>query len=230
MAKIHIKGAIVSNDHKDIYDFFGMDATSPNDVLTALDDAKQGDVEIHISSGGGDIWAGSEIYTALKEYEGNVTVKIMGLAASAASVIAMAGDKVLMSPTAELMIHNVWTQSTGDFRDMEHTAKVLETSNKTVANAYALKTGRSMDELLNLMNEETWFDAKEAKKYGFIDEIMFDDGLSLSASWNRSAMLPPEVIQKIRNMERPAVSDKENNSEVLMARLHLLKLGGKEIE
>lgn len=109
MAKINIKGAIVSNDHKDIYDFFGMDATSPNDVLTALDKAKSGDVEIHISSGGGDIWAGSEIYTALKEYEGNVTVKILGLAASAASVIAMAGDKVMMSPTAELMIHNVWT-------------------------------------------------------------------------------------------------------------------------
>lgn len=230
MAKINIKGAIVSNDHKDIYDFFGMDATSPNDVLTALDKAKSGDVEIHISSGGGDIWAGSEIYTALKEYEGNVTVKILGLAASAASVIAMAGDKVMMSPTAELMIHNVWTQSTGDFRDMEHAAKVLETSNKTVANAYVLKTGRSMDELLNLMNDETWFDAKAAKEYGFVDEIMFDDGISLAANVNRSAMLPPEVIQKIRNMERPAFSDKENNSEVLMARLHLLKLGGKEIE
>ena len=112
-------------------------------------------MEVIINSGGGSVFAASEIYTTLKSYMGNVIVKIVGLAASAASVVAMAGTKVLMSPTAQMMIHNVTTYAEGDYRDMEHTAVILKNANDTIANAYRLKSGKTQEELLALMDDET---------------------------------------------------------------------------
>jgi len=152
--KINIKGVIIPNDHKWIYDWFEMESTCPNDVSKVIDDANGEDVEIVINSGGGDVFSGSEIYTVLKDYKGNKTVKIVGVAASAASIIAMAGDKVLISPTAQIMIHNVRASGSGDYRDFEHTADVLKNYNKSIANAYRLKTGLSEKELLELMDKE----------------------------------------------------------------------------
>ena len=104
MKTIQIKGTIISNDERWIYDWFEWEATAPKDVILP----ETGEpIEVHINSGGGDVYAGSEIYTALRSYQGDVTVKIVGIAASAASVIAMAGDTVEISPTAQIMIHNV---------------------------------------------------------------------------------------------------------------------------
>ena len=111
--KINVKGAIVPNNEKWIYDLLDMDATSPNDIIDALPSTNE-DVEIIINSGGGEVMSGSEIYTALKSYAGNVNVKVVGVAASAASVIAMAGDTIEMSPTAQMMIHNASTLAYGD--------------------------------------------------------------------------------------------------------------------
>ncbi|MBJ8192512.1 Clp protease ClpP, partial [Bacillus cereus] len=105
----------------------------------------------YINSPGGDVYAGSEIYTALKEYSGDVTVKIVGVAASAASVAAMGGKNVLIAPTAQIMIHNVSSGTWGDHRDMQHEAEVLQGWNKSIANAYALKSGMSESELLSMM-------------------------------------------------------------------------------
>lgn len=101
MKKVSVKGAIISNDDQWIYDWFEIEATSPKSIGNAIQEANGDEVEVEINSGGGDVFAGSEIYTALKAYSGNVTTKIVGLAASAASVIAMAGNKVLMSPTSQ---------------------------------------------------------------------------------------------------------------------------------
>ena len=200
MAKVQIKGPIVSNDVKWIYDWFEMDATSPRDVEKALMDANGDDLEVEINSGGGSVYAGSEIYTALKDFKGKKTVKIVGIAASAASVIAMSGDVVKISPTAQFMIHNVSSYAEGDYRDMEHQAEVLKSHNKSIANAYILKTGIEQEKLLDLMNQETWLNAQQAKEYGFVDEVMFDEGNQLVASSGGSAMLPPEVVSKIRNL------------------------------
>lgn len=198
MAKVQIKGPIVSSDVKWIYDWFGIDATSPKDVSQQITDANGEDLEVEINSGGGDVYAGSEIYTALKGHVANVTTRIVGLAASAASVVAMSGKKVMMTPTGQFMIHNVSSRAQGDYRDLEHSAEVLKNHNVSIANAYMLKTGMNQDDLLELMNQETWLNAQQAKEYGFVDEIMFDDNNQLVASVN-SIMLPPEVINKMRN-------------------------------
>lgn len=197
--KIKVNGVIISNDDKWIYDWFEMDSVCPKEIEAQIEAANGEDLEVEIDSPGGDMFAGSSIYTALKSYAGDVVIKIIGFAASAASVIAMAGKRVLMSPTAQLMIHNVWTQAKGDYKDFEHQSEVLKSCNKSIANAYQIKTGMTQDELLKLMNKETWMTAQEAIKNKFVDEIMFDNGLQLVAS-TKNVLLPSEVINKMKNL------------------------------
>lgn len=224
--KINIKGPIISSDDAWIYEWFGIEATSPKAVSKAIEEADGGPLDVEINSGGGSVFAGSEIYTALKSYAGNVTVRIVGLAASAASVIAMAGKKILMSPTAQLMIHNVSSYADGDYRDMEHTAEVLKNANETIANAYRIKTGMAQEELLGLMDKETWFAADKAKELGFIDAVMFEQPQLVASKY--SGMLPSEVIQKMRNSKINQQNPEPDNADFLMARLKLLKIkGGK---
>lgn len=220
--KVNIKGPIISSDDAWIYDWFGIENTNPKSVNKAIEEANGDELEVEINSGGGSVFAGSEIYTALKSYKGNVTVKIVGLAASAASVIAMAGKKILMSPTAQMMIHNVSTYASGDYRDMEHTAEILKNANDTIANAYRIKSGMSQEDLLAMMNNETWMTADKAKGYGLIDEVMFENEIQLVASTNFSGMLPPEVINKIRNKLQ-----NENVVKATQAKLKFLKLKGE---
>jgi ATP-dependent Clp protease protease subunit len=229
--KVKIKGPIIGNSEAWIYEWFGIEATSPSMVDKAIEKANGEDLEVEINSGGGSVFAGSEIYTALKSYKGNVTVKIVGLAASAASVIAMAGKKVMMSPTAQMMIHNVSSCAEGDYREMEHTAEILKNANDTIANAYRIKTGKTQEELLALMDKETWMTADKAKELGFVDEIMFENDSQLVASTDYSGMLPPEVINKIRNTIKSPNVDENNNSDFLIqqskSKLNLLKLKGE---
>ena len=236
MTNVNVKGAIVSNDDQWIYDWFGIEATSPKSISDAIQEANGDELEVEINSGGGDVFAGSEIYTTLKAYSGNVTTKIVGLAASAASVIAMAGDKVLMSPTAQMMIHNVSTISSGDYRDMEHTAGVLKNANDTIANAYMFKSGMDKETLLSMMDNETWLTPQQALNNKLIDEIMFNNQLNLVASYGNTQMLPIEVINKMRNSKNmnPLNSKKNDvdffNAQKAQATLNLLKLGGMRNE
>lgn len=174
MIYIDVKGEVVPSGNEWLYDWYGIQATSPKQITRALRNANGQPVTIKINSGGGDVFAGCEIYNELKNYNGEVTIEIHGLCASIASVIAMAG-KCKMSPLAEIMIHNVSTSTSGDYRDMEHTAEVLKKANKTIANAYVLKTGITEEEAYNLMDKETWFTADEALELGLIDEIMYSD-------------------------------------------------------
>lgn len=231
MAKVNIKGPIVSSDEQWIYDWFGIETTSPKSVNKEIASANGEDLEVEINSGGGSVFAGSEIYTILKSYEGNVIVKIVGLAASAASVIAMAGKKILMSPTAQMMMHNVSSRASGDYRDMEHTAGILRNANDTIANAYRIKSGMSQEELLLMMDKETWLTPQQALEYKLIDEVMFEDEVKLVASFNNSQMLPQEVIEKIRNTIKNPLNSQKNETDISMqqkvqAQLNLLKLGG----
>jgi ATP-dependent Clp protease, protease subunit len=174
MAKVFIKGPIVSNSDYVVYEWLGLDATSPKTVTKVIENAKDEELEVEINSPGGNVFAASEIYTMLREHKELVTVKIVGIAASAASVIAMAGKKVLMAPTAQMMIHNVSTMATGDYRSMEHTAQVLKGANDTIANAYRLKSGMSHDDLLRMMDKETWLTPQQALGYRLIDGILFE--------------------------------------------------------
>lgn len=131
-----------------------------------------GDITVWINSPGGDCVAAAQIYNMLMDYKGSVTVKIDGIAASAASVIAMAGTKVLMSPVSMLMIHNPMTVAMGDSAEMEKAIEMLASVKDSIINAYEIKTGLSRAKLSHLMDSETWMDANKAVELGFADEIM----------------------------------------------------------
>lgn len=171
MKQVDIRGVIVPDDDQWIYDWFEMAATSPKIIRDAISAANGDDLTVTINSGGGDVTSGQEIYTLLREYPGNVLIQIHSMAASAAAVISMARESEI-SPVAQLMIHNVSTYSEGDYRDMEHAAEVLRNSNQALANAFTAKTGKSMEEILAMMDRETWMTAEQAVANGFVDRIM----------------------------------------------------------
>ena len=137
--------------------------------------AGTGDVVIWINSPGGDCVAASQIYTMLMDYKGNVTVKIDGIAASAASVIAMAGTEVLMAPTSLLMLHNPLTVAIGDSEEMQKAIAMLDEVKESIINAYALKTGLSRLKISNFMDAETWLNAQKAIELGFADSMLTRD-------------------------------------------------------
>lgn len=174
--KINVKGRITSDGNAWIYDWLKIPYTSPSVVTQALEEAKGDDVEIYVNSGGGSVYDGYEIYNALREYKGNVTVKIIGLAASAASFIAMIPNaKCYMSPLSEMMIHNSSTYASGPHQAMDETSNMLQVTDSTIAQAYVLKSGMEEQEIRNLMEKETWFTASQAKEIGLIDGILFDE-------------------------------------------------------
>ena len=131
-----------------------------------------GDITVWINSPGGDCIAAAQIYNMLSAYDGKVTVKIDGIAASAASVIAMAGDEVLMSPVSMMMIHNPATIAFGDHSEMQKAMDMLSEVKESIINAYVLKTGQSRAKLSHLMDAETWMDANKAVELGFADDIL----------------------------------------------------------
>jgi ATP-dependent Clp protease protease subunit len=135
--------------------------------------AGSGDVTVWINSPGGDCVAAAQIYNMLSEYPGKVTVKIDGLAASAASVIAMAGDTVMMSPVSMMMIHNPATVAWGDHTEMEKAIELLDAVKESIINAYVMKSGLSRARLSHLMDAETWMDANKAVELGFADGILY---------------------------------------------------------
>lgn len=143
--------------------------------------AGSGAVTVWINSPGGDCVAASQIYTMLMDYKDEVTVKIDGIAASAASVIAMAGTKVLMSPTAMMMIHNPSTMAFGDHRDMQKAIDLLDEVKQSIINAYEIKTGLSRAVLSHLMEDETWMNAKKAIELGFADGMLENEKSEPSA-------------------------------------------------
>ena len=155
-----------------------------------------GPVTIWINSPGGDCFAASQIYTMLMDYKGPITVKIDGIAASAASVVAMAGTEVLMSPTAMMMIHNPATIAFGDHQDMEKAIDMLSEVKESIINAYELKTSQPRKTLSKMMDEETWMNAKKAVEMGFADAMLEDskrcpdpEAFSFSASAVERALI-----------------------------------------
>ncbi len=157
----------------DAESFWG-DEITPQDFRDELY-AEDGDLTLWINSPGGNVFAAAEIYTMIRDYPRNVTVKIASIAASAASVIAMAGNTVQMSPTALLMIHDPSTIAFGNAKDMEKAIATLNEVKESIINAYAAKTGLSRNRISKLMSDETWINAKKAVELGFADEILFDE-------------------------------------------------------
>lgn len=164
---LHLEGAIAEET------WWGDEVTLATFKSELL--AGTGDITVWINSPGGDCFAAAEIYTALKDYPGNVTVKISAVAASAASVIAMAGDEVLMSPVACMMIHNPMTVAIGDGEEMLQAKGMLDNVKETIINAYALKSSLSRKKLSRMMDAESWIFAQDAIELGLADGMLYDD-------------------------------------------------------
>lgn len=194
MAKrIKLKGPLIPNNSQEAYDYWGLEAVSAKSITDALPEDGS-DIILEVNSNGGLVTVGSEIYTALKSYQGHVTAEITGMAASAASVAIMGADKVAISPTAQIMIHKAllnWVSGNSD--DLEKAANALKASDKAIINAYKAKTGLDEEALINLMKNETYMSADDAVSNGFADEIMAFDTVEAVASLG-NGMLPQAVI------------------------------------
>lgn len=187
--------------------------------------AGSGDITVWINSPGGDVFAAAQIYNMLMDYKGSVTVKVDALAASAASVIAMAGTTVQMSPVAMMMIHNPMTIAIGDSEEMKKAGMMLDEVKESIMNAYEIKTGLNRSELSNLMNSESWFNARKAVELGFADEILTDtdterkdkNGVAAGMMFSRAA-----VTNSLLNKLVPKSDEKKTPVEQLEKRLQLI--------
>jgi ATP-dependent protease ClpP protease subunit len=229
--EIEVRGTIVPDGDKWIYDYFEQPCTTAADIRNKIRSANGDVLEVSVNSPGGDIFVASEIYTALKNYN-NIKIKVTGLAASAASVIAMAGY-CEMSPTAQMMVHNVWTCQSGDYRDMDSASESLKKANRSIANAYCVKSGMAMDAALKMMDDTTWMTAQDAKALGLVDKVLFDvddeEGFYQNQLFNSvlkenaKAMyaaiprLSPGVIAKMRESRENAPEKNEKSENELKA-------------
>lgn len=228
--KISIRGPIVSSNQHRLYQFYGMEATSPRSVADALAKGNGERAEVEINSGGGEIFAASEIYTALRNYAGGVIVRIVGLAASAASIIAMAGESE-MTPTGMMMVHNVQTKASGDYRQMEHTAGTLRDANHAIISAYVAKTGRPEAEIAAMMDAETWITAERAVELGLVDRVMQpDNGQKPLEADFYSGMLSEDALRRAENFSKGQAAEPDffmPERAQAEAKLKFLKLKGE---
>lgn len=192
----------------------------------------EGNITVWINSPGGDVFAAAQIYNMLMDYKGNVTVRIDGLAASAASVIAMAGTTVEMSPVGMLMVHNPSTAVIGNTKEMQAAIQMLDEVKESILNAYELKTGQPRQQLSDLMDAESWMNAKKAVEMGFADKILFANENEEKQSEGGEAMLFSQravtnsLIDKIKAQSlkfvKAAVPDNRVSADALRSRLNLL--------
>lgn len=224
--RINVYGLIIPNDYKWYFDYFDEDSTCPRDIVNALSEANGDGIEVYINSPGGIIEAGSEIYTALREYQGEIKIKIVGQACSAASIIAM-GGYCEMSPTALMMVHCVSSGARGDHNDMEKMAEVLRTADDALSNAYMAKSGMSKKEVLTMMEKETWLTAEQAKEKGLIDAIMFEEKQPLRLTASSFELPSEEKMNRIKSMiEEQDIKVDESAFLIQQSKLNLLKLKG----
>ena len=181
----------------------------------------EGDITVWINSPGGCVFAASQIYNMLMDYKGNVTVKIDGIAASAASVIAMAGTDVFLSPVSMMMIHNPMTIAFGDTIEMKKAIDMLNEVKESIINAYELKTGLSRTKISHLMDQESWFNAKKAVELGFADKILFmqeEEALEIEGAIFSKMAVVNSLLKKLPKKQKEGTP-----IENLDKRLNLLK-------
>lgn len=241
MQQIDIKGPIVDSDTGMVKDFFGETYVSPAKVSDALKEANGDDLQLAISSNGGDVYVGAEIYTMLKQYPGKVTGVIQGLAASAASVIAEACDHLVISPAGQMMIHNVHTADEGNKHEFEYMANVLDTADQSIVNVYVNKTGKKPEEIEQMLDNSTYLTAQQAVEQGFADEILTDDSevpLVLNSLDNqipsrkavesilpfiKDQLKPPKAKEKKNENDKKITDQLKADSDLFMSKLKLLK-------
>lgn len=224
--RINVYGVIIPNDYKWYFDWFEEDSTCPRDINNTLNEANGEEIEVYINSPGGIIEAGSEIYTMLRSYKGDVKIYIVGQACSAASIIAMAGH-CEMSPTALMMVHCVSAYAGGNHSDMEHMAEVLMTADDALSNAYVAKSGMSKKEVLAMMEKETWLTAEQAKEKGLIDGIMFEEKEPLRLTASNFELPSEEKMNRIKTMIEKQETKSGPVFLIQKSKLSLLRLKGE---
>lgn len=170
-SRFYVKNASGPNPEIYLYDEIGGDGITSPDFIGALKECTMPQMTLRINSPGGDVFHGNAIFNALKRHPAKVSVAVDGLAASMASVIAMAGDRVTMAPNAMMMIHNPSIAAGGNAGDMRKSADMLDKIKANMVDAYAAKTGLDPDKLANMMGDETWMGANETVQYGFADDV-----------------------------------------------------------
>ena len=200
MVTIAIKGTIIDDDDDEVYDFWNYAYTAPKNVAKALSEANGQDVVLEINSPGGYVNAGSEIYTKLREYPGNVVAKIVGQACSAASWIALAADKVVISPTAQIMIHRASLGVQGNADDLSSAINALDEMDQAYVDLYSKRTGKTPEEIYQLMAKTTWMNAKTAVENGFADEIMFEQEEPTVINAEGDLPIDSERVLKTKNL------------------------------
>ena len=222
MKQFKLNGPIVKNEDQWLYDFLGIEAVSAGQIRYFLDQANQAnkeDVEILINSPGGDAYSGVEIFTLLKEYPGNVTAKITGVAASAASLVICGADRVMMSPAAQIMVHCSMGGVFGNHNFLESAAETLVKLDESYAAGYMTKTKMTKEQILALMEHTTFMTAEDAKAKGFCDEIMYQNDPNLPVDAVASlptGMLPPklmEIVKEYLNQNGPKPSGDTPNQK-----------------
>lgn len=208
MATVEIKGDIIPNDYKWIYDRLEWESTCPNDIKTVIASLKPGEqLIVLINSGGGSVTAGQEMYSLLREVDS--VAKIQGIAASAAGVVAMGCQKVYMSPVAAIMIHNVSVSGiSGDYHEMDKASRMLKTLDECMSQAFAEKSGMSVEAVLKIMDKETWMTARMAMEHQFIDGILETEQPSFTNAMF-GLRLTEEIKQKV--IAEKARMDREKN-------------------
>ncbi len=226
LKKIEIKGTIVSDDDKWVYDYIGIQSTSPTDIAAQLTDDEE--VTFIVNSGGGDVFAGNEIQYLISQYKGETIADITGIAASIATVICCGADKVRIVPSGQYMIHNVSSHAEGDYRDMNKASEILKTADRSIANTYQRKTGMSEQEILALMNQEKWMEAKEALRLGFVDEIVGEqEACHKIYNAGPAIIIPESVKEKLKNdTEKPG---KNERLVFCINKIKLERMRGKEV-
>lgn len=197
-----------------IYDEIGYWGDTAKSLVDALKDISGDTLDVHLNSPGGDIFDGLAIYQALKDHPATVNMKIDGLAASIASVIAMAGDTIVMAPKASMMIHDGWTMSVGNAAELRKTADLLDKQSAIIASVYADRTGMTADHWRAQMAEDTWFDAQEALDAGLVDEVeglekkVVEEPFDLSVYGSRDKKAVVDLIKKTSPADPPAEQPK----------------------
>lgn len=215
MKEAKIRGDIINNDTKWIYDWLEWESTCPNDIKSVIDTLDPGEeLRVLVNSGGGDVYAGQEIYTLLRKCNNSVA-EIDSLAGSAAGVAAMGAARVLISPVGMIMIHNVTGSgyTSGDYHLYEKRAKALKELNAALASSYSEKSGKPLEEILKIMDRETWLTANQAIEMGFADETL-GAGMQVTNAYD-GLRLTEEIRQRVIQEKAEADQNEKLKKEIL---------------
>lgn len=218
--RLKLNGYVAADDDKEIFQWFGYAAFSPKDVRDALEQLPEGEtLTLEINSGGGSVWAGSEIYSVLRGSNAETVAEIQSLAASAASYVAIGCNRVLISPVGQMMIHPPSIATSGDAAQHRQSIKILNSITGSILNAYELKCAgkRTRQQLASMMQAETWLTAQEAVDAGLADEILYDDDAVLNPADFVNAFGMPDLAamraeyQKAHTSQKPPADPPVDN-------------------